>query len=188
MYRMKRREVVDDRSQEYTSYIITHVSNVIRSWEDILRPAIMEHLDELSDVIDTKGISRVDNIIKSHDSSKWQSDEWFAYLDHWYPEKGQPDNDDAYDLAWLHHQQNNGHHWQHWILIRDSGNTYPLDMPIEYICEMICDWHSFSAKADNNTAKDWYEIHGDDMILSRNARMKLEQLLEFADTPLTQLD
>lgn len=179
---MKRLLKENPNAAEYSQYIHIHVGNVLRSWNEILKPAIEENMEDLG--IDENDIKKIGDNIRTHDSSKWESEEWFAYLNHWYPTPEYPDNKEEYDYAWLHHQHSNGHHWQHWILVRDEGNIYPLDMPLEEICSMICDWHSFSISQDENTAYDWYHKNGSKMILSNNTRDIVEILIEYMKEPL----
>lgn len=176
---------INPRSTEYAEYIFTHLSNVTRSWNDILKPYLQDHLDEW-DITD-KDIRYIGSIVGKHDESKWNPEEFNAYCNHWYPTEGFPDDEEAYDRAWLHHQHNNKHHWQAWLLVRDGSEIRPIDMDFEYICEMLCDWHSFSAKYDGNTAKEWYEEHGDEMLLSENTRQTVEDLLEAMTVSLSDL-
>ena len=52
--------------------------------------------------------------------------------------------EDRFDAAWLHHQHNNPHHWQHWLLREDDGGTKALEMDHLYVVEMVCDHWAFS--------------------------------------------
>lgn len=176
---MKRKiNSINPNYNKYAEYIYEHVINVLRSWNEILKPNLLK-----SD-IDERNLDAVDDIIGHHDESKYSKEEWDAYLNHFYPSEGYLDDKEAFDRAWLHHQHNNPHHWQHWVLVRDEGNILPLDMPFEYICEMLCDWHSFSAKDKHNTAINWYNENGDKMILSENTRNIIENLIEYLSEPL----
>ena len=170
-------------SSIYSEYIYRHVTNVIRSWNEVLFPSLEKHMDEfeLTD-LDLLDIAKV---LSHHDESKWQEPEWTAYLNHFYPTDEFPNDETKFDYAWLHHQHHNRHHWQHWLLVRDEGNLYPMDMPFSEICNMLCDWHSFSAKHENNTAYEWYQKQGDKMILSNYTRDMVEKLVEFMKEPLS---
>ena len=167
----------------YSEYIYTHVTNVIRSWNEILLPALEAHMDEFG--IDESDLELISSILEDHDASKSEEPEWTAYLNHFYPTDEFPNDEEKFDYAWLHHQHHNGHHWQHWILVRDEGNLYPMDMPFSEICNMICDWHSFSAKNEDNTAYDWYQQQGDKMILTNYTRDMVEKLVEYMKEPLS---
>lgn len=95
-----------------------------------------------------------------HDISKFHPDEFFAYANHFYNKDGSKrevrDETGGYDpskqsnkfkLAWLHHQNNNKHHWQYWIIphynaFYDDTSLNIIDIPKKYIREMIADWIS----------------------------------------------
>jgi hypothetical protein len=46
----------------------------------------------------------------------------------------------AFNVAWLHHQHVNDHHWQHWLLREDSGTLIQLLPPAYVVDEMVADW------------------------------------------------
>lgn len=71
-----------------------------------------------------------------HDWTKFLPSEFMPYVNNFY---GKPDKD-AFNRAWLHHQHNNSHHWQHWVLKNDDGTVIALEMPLNDALEMICDW------------------------------------------------
>lgn len=59
-----------------------------------------------------------------HDWSKFLPSEWFPYVEsfyggHKYSERP-PEVVEAFDTAWLHHQNRNDHHWQYWLLTNDK--------------------------------------------------------------------
>lgn len=173
---------VNPRTNEYLDYLEEHVENVIRSWNEMLRPALESgrYQKELLDQIEEK--------IHQHDSSKYSEVEFDAYLNWFYPSEGFPKDQYSYDIAWLHHQKTNSHHWQYWCLIRDEGVIEPLDMPFENICEMLCDWHSFSAKDKDSTAYQYYIDNTDKFIFSPYTKATVEYLLQYLTVPLTEVD
>ena len=100
-----------------------------------------------------------------------------------------------FDYAWLHHLHNNPHHWQHWVLLEDDGSGKPksLEIPDNYIFEMICDWWSFSwrnylealSKGESSNPIehlyeifDWYNDHKTKMYLGEKTRQKVEKILD----------
>ena len=105
--------------------------------------------------------------------------EYDAYDQYFYGgDKEDPIVKEAFNLAWLHHIHNNPHHWQHWLLVNDTDGTYALEMPEEYVYEMICDWWSFSFKINKlDEIFSWYEKHRD-MVLHKNTRKLVEDLLD----------
>ena len=84
----------------------------------------------------------------NHDESKNDPDEYNAYDDYFYGKNRSYGVVMAFKQAWLEHIHRSPHHWQHWVLINDEPEEGEviLEMPYEYIIEMICDWWSFSWK------------------------------------------
>ncbi len=137
-----------------------------------------------------------------HDLSKFTPLEFIAYAQWFCGAKGlkfrktEPDdfaywNDEEharikerFDFAWLHHQHNNLHHWQYWVLRRDSGETTPKEMPEHYAAEMICDWKG-AGKAQGFTQKDecqnWFKKNQEKMLLHPKTRHLVEILLGIRD-------
>lgn len=108
-----------------------------------------------------------------HDMSKFLPDEFFPYAR--YDFSDDSNNDDKvradFDLAWLKHQRRNKHHWQHWLLMNDSGVAHyderdncpcwmkqvvPLPMPDRYIRDMVADWHGAGRAYGNPDTLRWY--------------------------------
>jgi hypothetical protein len=83
-----------------------------------------------------------------HDWSKFLPCEWRPYVEEFYgawrtrAEKYVADElvHFRFDVAWLHHQHLNPHHWQHWVLREDDGQTKYLEMPEHFAREMVADW------------------------------------------------
>lgn len=72
-------------------------------------------------------------------------------------------------------------------MIKDSGDVIPMDIPLDYICEMLCDWHSFSYKDPSSTALDWYTKNKDNMNFSETTRKIVEDLVKVMDNPITEV-
>lgn len=80
----------------------------------------------------------------------------------------------------MRHIHVNPHHWQHWVLINDDPKqgTICLDMPYNYIIEMICDWWSFSFKTGNlSEIFNWYDERKTHILLSDDTRETVEDIL-----------
>lgn len=165
------------RSDEYDSYIEKHVENVRKAWVQFMRPVILELYPEL--------ITTIEYHLDNHDASKYAEEEYDGYCNWFYPSKACPKNQFLYDRAWLHHQKFNPHHWQYWVIITDEGQIHPIDMPVEYIVEMLCDWHSFTGVDPNSTAYLWYTQHRNSMHLSENTIKLVEELIEYLKEPIT---
>lgn len=164
------------RQGEYYDYLNQHIGNVQRSYYQFLRDYIQR--------IYSQDVEACDITIAGHDASKYNDDEFLPYCNYFYPCSGFEKDEKAFDLAWLAHQHRNPHHWQHWVLMRDSGEKTPVDMPIEEIVNMVCDWHSFSAKDPKSTADKWYKDNKSKMLLSDYTRKKVEEFLKYLTKPV----
>lgn len=156
-------------SSQYNDYLNDHISNVIKGFEWIY--------DNLPEIFDGISANMMVPQINAHDDSKWSDEEYQAYDDYFYGNKT-PEVEQTFDEAWLHHQHNNPHHWQHWLLREDDGEVRALEMPKEYALEMICDWWAFSWKKENLTEIfDWYANNKPKMILHENTLEYVERVL-----------
>jgi hypothetical protein len=116
--------------------------------------------------------------INWHDVSKYLKDEYDAYDNYFYGKKTEKVKTE-FNYAWLHHIHNNPHHWQHWVLVNDEDGTHALEMPREYVIEMICDWWAFSHKSGNlYEIFDWYKSHKENMILHEKTKKLVEEILD----------
>jgi hypothetical protein len=150
-------------STAYKTYIIEHVSNVTKAYNWLIEHNIT------SESLRTQ--------ISLHDVSKYSDQEYDAYDKYFYGDKTKEVKEN-FNVAWLHHIHNNPHHWQHWVLINDDDGTHALEMPKEYVIEMICDWWAFSHKSGNlYEIFDWYKSHKKNMILHENTKKLVEDLL-----------
>lgn len=126
-----------------------------------------------------------------HDWSKFLPGEWFPYVDFFYGKKDiqgrslgavghyhKPGDSHAFDSAWNHHQKANPHHWQYWILIRDTGENLALLMPEKYTREMVADWRGAGMAQGKPDTWAWYLANKDKMTLHSETRRLVEFLLE----------
>ena len=160
-------------SKQYDLYLEQHKSNVAYGfyW-------IRENLPEL--LIDIPGVSYEHQICYSHDYSKNESYEYEAYDAYFYGENRSYQVVQDFRYAWLNHIHRNPHHWQYWVLINDEPNEgeIVLDMPYNYIIEMICDWWAFSWNSGNlNEIFNWYDEHKNYMKLSDNTHKTVEYIM-----------
>lgn len=151
-------------SIEYSNYIMEHVANVEKAYIWLREKEI------ISDELTTQ--------INWHDVSKYLKDEYDAYDNYFYGKKTEKVKTE-FNYAWLHHIHNNPHHWQHWVLVNDEDGTHALEMPREYVIEMICDWWAFSHKTGNlYEIFEWYKSHKKNMILHEKTKKLVEELLD----------
>lgn len=119
----------------------------------------------------------------NHDYSKYSDEEYIAYDEYFYPSDGSkvgedPKRKEAFQYAWLHHQNTNPHHWQYWVLINDTDGIKPLEMPTEYVMEMVADWGAFAyLKKDGQELLDWYKANKDSQIMHEKTRAVVNQLV-----------
>lgn len=157
-------------SKQYNDYIIEHVENVKKAFKFLKDNKIITDKD--------CNLSAAEKQIAQHDMSKWTDAEYDAYDKYFYGEKTQKVKDD-FDLAWLHHQHANPHHWQHWVLVQDDDGDKALEMPRETAVEMLCDWMSFSFKIDKlEEVLGWYDAHRKTMILNKETKKFVEDVLD----------
>lgn len=124
-----------------------------------------------------------------HDKSKIDVEEYEAYDKYFYGNNRSFAVVQEFNRAWLHHIHCNPHHWQHWVLINDDPDEGEIciEMPDNYILEMICDWWSFSwSKGNAEEIFDWYEEHRDYIKLHKNTRKKVEDILDLIGEKLSE--
>ncbi|HML21819.1 MAG TPA: DUF5662 family protein [Aggregatilinea sp.] len=94
-----------------------------------------------------------------HDWTKFLPREWFPYTRTFYAKDGssQYKPDATFDTAWNHHEKANPHHWQYWVLIKDSGDEVLLPMPEKYRREMLADWKGAGRALGKPDTASWYE-------------------------------
>lgn len=166
-------------SEQYDDYICTHKKNVIKGFNWFT--------DNLPEII--KDEHTITEIIYEHDKSKYEPIEYHAYDAYFYGKNRSHKVVEDFRLAWLNHIHNNPHHWQHWVLINDEPNEgmIIMDMPYQYIVEMICDWWAFSWKTGNlNEIFKWYDEHKSHMKLSDTTRKTVESILDKMKEKLSQ--
>ena len=84
---------------------------------------------------------------------------------------------DAFDVAWLHHQHRNKHHWQRWRLVQGSDPDKILPMPDKYRKEMVADWRGAGLAYKQPDTPAWYQGHRDKMQLHPETRAWIEKEL-----------
>ncbi len=158
-------------SYQYDRYLQQHKTNVKRGY-DWLRtnmPWIFE--------------GKPDSAFQtefSHDASKTNPDEYEAYDAYFYGGNKSHAVVEAFNKAWLLHIHRNPHHWQYWVLNNDDPDEgeVVLEMPFNYIIEMICDWWAFSwQKGDLSEIFSWYDDHQAYIKLHPKTRQTVEDIL-----------
>lgn len=158
-------------SNQYDRYLDQHKSNVKRAFD-----YIRDNLPEL--VIGDYDYEH--QIGFAHDESKSSQEEYDAYDAYFYGGNRSYSVVQNFNKAWLHHIHNNPHHWQHWVLINDDPGEgiVLLEMPYNYVLEMVCDWWAFSwSKGNLSEIFKWYDEHKEYMRLNPKTRSIVENIL-----------
>ena len=165
-------------SRQYDEYLKNHKENVVKAFR-----WFQKNLPELVDTNFIPTLKDVDlehQICFEHDESKFNQDEYSAYDKYFYGGNRSYAVVQEFNYAWLEHIHRNPHHWQHWVLISEDSDDGEIimDMPYQYIIEMICDWWTFSWRKGNlYEIFDWYDKHKDYIKLSTLTRMEVEIIL-----------
>lgn len=158
-------------SYQYDQYLVQHKANVKKGLD-----WIQENLPDL-----IKGTDNIKWLIEfAHDQSKSDPDEYAAYDEYFYGGNRSFAVVQAFNSAWLSHIHRNPHHWQHWVLIHDDPNEPEecIEIPYQYLIEMICDWWSFSwNQGDLKEVFSWWDKHKDYIKLHKNSRQIIISVL-----------
>jgi hypothetical protein len=108
----------------------------------------------------------------THDLSKFRPSEFFPYAEHFYSGRKDFWTEQAFNVAWYHHQHRNKHHWGYWV--NEHGEAQP--MPRKYVRQMIADWRGMSRKF-RDTPREYYLANRDKMILHPLTVLSIEKEL-----------
>lgn len=112
-----------------------------------------------------------------HDWTKFTPSEFTQYVNYFNCEQTN-EVKRLFDEAWNNHQKHNKHHWQYWILIKDSGEIKPLEIPLKYMLEMVSDWIGAGRALGKPDIYGWYQSNRDKIILHPNTRQRVESYLD----------
>lgn len=140
-----------NKEREYKKYLTFHIQNVEEAYHRLIEPLSHQYDTETDNAILLCG-----EYITLHDLSKLSKDEFDSYRIHFYPtdkekEQGLVD-EEQFNKACEHHYKVNPHHPIHWVT--ETGDK--LDMPLNFIFEMFCDWSSVSKWYDSSIIT-WYD-------------------------------
>lgn len=127
-----------------------------------------------------------------HDLSKYAPTELFQGFKHYQgiksPNFGER-KEKGYSEAWMHHKGRNRHHIEYWndYSLEHSDGMYPVEMPIRYVCEMMCDRISASKtynKENYNDSKplEYYMTSPEHHVIHPNTERLLLKLLKMLST------
>jgi hypothetical protein len=114
-----------------------------------------------------------------HDWSKLSPAEWGPYVRSFYGRAGRTaEVRAAFNAAWLHHQHRNPHHWQHWVLREDDGDTRALPIPDKLVREMVADWMGAGRAITGEwEVASWYAANRSKILLAFETREAAEALI-----------
>lgn len=169
-------------SFQYDQYIERHRSKVLEAFRFIQTnlPELVAEEKFSDDQPLTIRVASFEGLIKNHDMSKYSLEEYNAYDAYFYGNNKSYQVVEEFNKAWIYHIHNNKHHWQYWVLVRDepNGDDKCVEMPYEYVIEMICDWWSFSWSGLNlYEIFDWYTEHEERIELHPNTRKLVTYIL-----------
>ena len=165
-------------SKEYDLYLEEHKANVAKAfyW-------IRDNLPEVLKLYYGNESDLEHQICIAHDWSKGDREEYEPYDRYFYGGNRSYSVVYEFNYAWLRHIHHNPHHWQYWILFKDDPNDEKryicMDMPANYIIEMICDWMSFSFKTGNlREVVNWYQKHYHTIVISDKTRNTVDDIMK----------
>ena len=159
-------------SVEYDLYLQNHKQNVANGF--------MWIRDNLPELIPNDGNDYEHQICFAHDASKTDQEEYIPYDAYFYGGNRSYQVVQDYNIAWVKHIHKNPHHWQYWVLNCDDpeNGEILLDIPYNYIIEMICDWWAFSwSKGNLLEINEWYGERKNYIKMSDKTRKTVEDIL-----------
>lgn len=169
------------KQQEYLEYIKKHVLNVQRAFLNCFVPLLEKTYisNKISDEELKAAINRAALNIPDHDASKYSDEEFDGYREKYYPtvtELANPEFQshvyERSERAWESHYKHNWHHPYYWV---DEKTGEPIDMNLEAIIEMICDWISFG-----DDTREWYntKAHNEKAAMTDKTKEIVEELFD----------
>lgn len=187
----------------YNQYLTEHIYNVQR--------AFAQTKQKLGEILPPSVLSYAAFVVQHHDASKFSTIEFDAYRKNFYPSKEDSegvqryaeiiedgadvsnklrqqalDQKVAYDTAWIHHAHSNKHHPEYWHTVDREDGMLSVPMDTSSVIEMLCDWHSFSAKNPESTAYYWWENNSEYFrgVLHPDTVIVVEELISCFNEPL----
>lgn len=111
-----------------------------------------------------------------HDWDKFMPGMWRSYATCFYKSDGTKRYvpSEYFWQNWNGHQKRNRHHWQYWVLIKDSGETEALYMPDVDRREMLADWIGAGKALGKPFTWEWYRENREKMLLHPDTRRWIE--------------
>lgn len=121
-----------------------------------------------------------------HDWHKFLPSEWGPYVKTFYKPDGSKQyvESSEFSYAWNLHQKRADHHWQHWLLTWDRGDTIELEMSLDAAKEMLADWFGAGRAITGQWgAHEWYLKNANKIRLHKHTRSYIEACFDlYQDT------
>lgn len=151
---------------------MNNIVNLNPEWINKYQESLNNHLKYFR--IAARELKVPEKQILIHDNSKLSKEEYNAYVRYFGGGLRDKSTVNDFNIAWLHHIHNNPHHWQHWIIPEGKA----LEIPIEYIREMVADWLGSSMAYTNSfDMTEWLEKNLSSIKLHSNSKSYLYSIL-----------
>ena len=173
---------------KYVKYLTAHIARVREAMRRFINDT--DGLDYIGSILSVgekaQTVAELTSRADSHDKSKWQVDEFFPYLEHFYPIVGnvpEEGEDPDFDRACQLHYERNDHHDRYWRI----GGRNINDMPVTAICEMLADWVSMSVYSQSSPLI-WYNENKEEVLegMTEQSMQIVETLLNRYFEPIYQ--
>ena len=114
-----------------------------------------------------------------HDWDKFLPGEWIPYANAFYTADGKRQYVPSleFDLAWNAHEKRNKHHWQYYVLVRDTGVIVTLPIPYTHFLEMLTDWKSVGQAIGKPNTRLWWEENKRRVYIHSRTRYWIEMMI-----------
>lgn len=129
-----------------------------------------------------------------HDMSKFRPSEFGPYKRYFHGRKIDPQGyrkpadtgKKEFEIAWLHHQRRNKHHFEYWCYVNRREQLVTHEMPLKYRKEMVADWYGAGkAQRAKTTTREWYLANRNTIFLGPDTRAWVEAELGLTALPDT---
>lgn len=115
-----------------------------------------------------------------HDWSKLMPSQFGAYARHYHSLRPRDSRSaEAYRRAWHAHIHLSPHHWEHWVEVRHGGGVVALEMPYDFVREMVADWAGAGRAMHGRwDLVEWYGGHYAEMLLHPMTREHVRCIID----------
>ena len=167
---------LNEANEKYTEYLENHIKGV----KEAYNMAYDAFKDVFPDVyIDNYQVRKLIVNLNKHDETKFDFNEFISYRNKFFPFSKNSERDESeFQIAWLHHVNNNAHHPAHWALVEDNEIKI-FDMPDIYIIEMLCDWMAMSKYYNSTTLEYWKSESAKKLPMSIYTISKVDEFMKW---------